>query len=307
MRPSQLEDGGEQRACEQRTAGVVALQAAARGAAEVRRYHRRLRAVGVLQRFARGASADPVVAGLSLTTPIGAVVTSHVSTAVRAVKASKVWFYRLEPQTGERQVYASYRRDSSIEHPQFDTFGGAMDPGDDGRPDLCARRELTEEVNLPALWAAAAEHAFVASPNGHTAIQLHQSSRGLDHHLTLWMVEAPACAVGDRPTLTRNGSRELSSAHLQWWPAAKVVADLSKFPTFLKLSQSISGLLSAVSTAVRVVASDTLPAPTVAGAQLSTETPRQQQQGGGPWPTAPLVGRLLSRAKGQHWSGRQHS
>ena len=307
VRPSQLEDGGEQRACEQRTAGVVALQAAARGAAEVRRYQRCLRAVGVLQRFARGASADPVTAGLSLTTPIGAVVTSHVSTAVRAVKASKVWFYRLEPQTGERQLYASYRRDSSIEHPQFDTFGGAMDPGDDGRPDLCARRELTEEVNLPALWAAAAEHAFVASPNGHTAIQLHQSSRGLDHHLTLWMVEAPACAVGDRPTLTRNGSRELASAHLQWWPAAKVVADLSKFPTFLKLSQSISGLLSAVSTAGRVVASGTLPAPTVAEAQLSAETPRQQQPGGGPWPTAPLVGRLLSRAKGQHWSGRQHS
>jgi hypothetical protein len=121
------------------------------------------------------------------------------------------------------------------------------------------------------------------------------------------MVEVPVSAAGNRPALTHNGSRELSAARLRWWPAAKVVADLSKFPTFLKVSQSVSGLLPVTSTAVRVAASSTLSAPTVAGSQLSTEVPRQQQQPGGPGPSAPLVGRLLSRAKGQHWSGRQHS
>jgi hypothetical protein len=74
------------------------------------------------------------------------------------------------------------------------------------------------------------------------------------------MVEVPVSAAGDRPTLTASGSRELSAASLRWWSAAKVFADLSKFPTFRKLSQAISGLLPAASTAVRVAASSTLPA-----------------------------------------------
>ena len=140
------------------------------------------------------ASPDPAFdsAGLGLTTPSNTLVTSStLRSRHQAPGLQRLVQPPRSPQTGERQLYASYHRDSSSSYPQFDTFGGTMDPADDSQPARCARRELAEEVKLPALWAEAVERTLFAAPNGQAAIQFHQRSTDRDHHLTLWMVEVP--------------------------------------------------------------------------------------------------------------------
>ena len=72
--------------------------------------------------------------------------------------ASKTWFVTNE------DAMCYHRADSAPDQPQLDTYGGEVEPADNGSHAVCARCKLKEDVTLPASWQHSAERAIELDP-----------------------------------------------------------------------------------------------------------------------------------------------
>ena len=97
------------------------------------------------------------------------------ATTLLCQRASKVWFYC------GTDLWCHHRTDSAPNRRQYDTFGGVMDPSDNGSYAFCARRELAEEATLHSSWKEAAYAAFEDRPMGDVLLELAHPSRGVIH------------------------------------------------------------------------------------------------------------------------------
>ena len=105
----------------------------------------------------------------------------------------------------------------------MDTFGGKMDPADNGQYEAAARRELDEEFQLPEDWKDALDAALSQTP---MMLELIHPSRKTKHHLAEWFVEV---ANDKLPKLKPMGSKEVRPHTLAWRPLPCLLANLRQF------------------------------------------------------------------------------
>ena len=156
--------------------------------------------------------------------------------------ASKIWFARTS-NAGCLELLSFIRSDSSPEFPQFDTFGGGMDPVDRGQFHLCALRELREEAVIPKPWHDEYAMALASFPEGHRQACLTLRRDNSSHTQAMWLVPIPHDLHYLSVRLTKSGTHEVKPDSLRWRPADSVTANLFAFPSFAPLAAALSELL----------------------------------------------------------------
>ena len=171
-------------------------------------------------------SAAPAAAspdGPSVAGDAGPSEPVHAASAhnrLRDVHAAKVWFVYND------QLLCYCRSDAASDRPQFDTFGGKMDPADEGSYVTCIKRELNEELDVPDTWATALQAELSAHDQGHALLRLRHPSRNCTHHVATWLVPVDSPTL---PELRADGQRESLPGSLGWRHVDLVVANLSEF------------------------------------------------------------------------------
>ena len=143
------------------------------------------------------------------------------------VHAAKVWF--IKDVDGTPQVLSFVRKDSRPDQPSFDTFGGTMDPEDDGQYHRCALRELREEVKLNKLWMEPMSLELASFPQGRALLTTRPSRRHRDnctgplHRVALWVVHLPPDLGNLYAKVTKRGEHEVAPKTLKWRSATDVL------------------------------------------------------------------------------------
>ena len=184
--------------------------------------------------------AFPAVASLLFPIPEGAEPPSR-GDSTPDILASKVWFARVA--NGAAQLLSYVRRDSGATKPQFDTFGGKMEPCDRSEFHRCALRELKEEAVLPKQWHEAYTLELASFPEGHRLLSIIHSLTGYRHQVALWLVFVPDeyQYLSVRPTAV--GLREILPDSLRWRSASEVVSNLATFHSFAPTAAALAALL----------------------------------------------------------------
>ena len=159
-------------------------------------------------------------------------------------RASKVWFLRQRPDNPP-ELMVFHRADSSMEKPQYDTFGGRMDPQDDNQAHRCALRELREEVGLVEPLRSCLAEMLSAFPDGQSEVTLTKRSDNTRHRVALWLVNLPEGKASSRlPRPTAEGLREMRVKSFAWQPVQTVVSNLQTFwfarPMATRLRQMVA-------------------------------------------------------------------
>ena len=163
------------------------------------------------------------------------------SSLTRATHASKIWYASVDP-TGRPHLFSFERDDSDPRRPQLDTVGGTRD-ATDATAASCARREVHEEIFLPALWEGPTNATLEADPGGQRVVELFQPSRFAVHHVSVWVVWLPWESV-DVPSFKPDGQREARPDTASWRSADATWHNLAQFtflmPLLLTLQQAIA-------------------------------------------------------------------
>ena len=158
-----------------------------------------------------------------------------------ARKAAKVWFASLDEQS-RPQLMAFIRSDSAVTRPQFDTWGGKMEPRDEECFATCGLREVTEEATLDSVEHAAMVDILAQVPGGQRVVRLCKSS-GECFHLAFWVVVLPPSSLQHLPTPTTEGMREMRPTTLAWYCADVVLSNLALFRFAEPLEAALRNLL----------------------------------------------------------------
>ena len=138
-----------------------------------------------------------------------------------------MWFVKDGDSTP--QVLSFVRKDSLPDQQSFDTFGGIMDPKDDGQYHRCALRELREEVTLNKLWMEPMSLELASFPQGRTLLTTRPSRRHRDnctgplHRVALWVVHLPPDLGNLYTKVTKQGDYEIAPKTLKWRSATDVL------------------------------------------------------------------------------------
>jgi hypothetical protein len=142
--------------------------------------------------------------------------------------AAKVWFTRTF--RGAPQLLSFVRADSDDARPQYDTFGGKMDPVDRSEYHRCALRELREEVALPKPWNDPLGLELASFSRGHRLVNLTGPAPDRHpHRQALWLIHLEPDLYYRTARPTANGEREMKPGTLQWRPATDVIENLNSF------------------------------------------------------------------------------
>ena len=199
--------------------------------------------------------------------------------------AAKVWFAALDSQS-RPQLLSFIRSDSAVTRPQFDTFGGKMEPRDAECFARCGIREVTEEATLDPVWRAAMLNILEQAPQGQR-VMLLQKSNGTLYRLAIWVVVLPTSALQHLPTPTTEGIREMRPTTLAWYTADVVLSNLACFRFAEPLEAALRDLL--LCNGLPVASLNWGPPPLVNGDSRSESMPAPFDL------TTPSTGRCLRR------------
>jgi hypothetical protein len=158
-------------------------------------------------------------------------------------QAAKVWFHTTDA-SGSTRLLAFHRQDSDPSRPQFDTFGGTMDPKDNGAYNVCALRELKEEVVLPLSWREDLALTLASYPQGQRLVTLRKRSDNSHHTVAVWVVPIAAEHAHVRPKLTTQGASEARPHSLSWRSTSTVLQELSTFRFAAPLVEAVDSILT---------------------------------------------------------------
>tara|TARA_B110001450_G_scaffold154698_1_gene144299 strand:+ start:611 stop:10615 length:10005 start_codon:yes stop_codon:yes gene_type:complete len=154
-------------------------------------------------------------------------------------RASKVWFSTVSPDDCVL-LYSFERADSAPQRPQLDTFGGVMSVADGGQAAACARREVSEECDLPLPWLRAMASALHSHPEGHHLVDFVHRRFNRAWHQAMWIVPIPYAASRVTPQLKADGIIEARADTCTWRVASAVVSNIAAFPSFKPIADALS-------------------------------------------------------------------
>ena len=161
--------------------------------------------------------------------------------------AAKVWFARAHrSDSSQFEILSFVRSDSDPDKPQYDTFGGKVDPRDDCQYHRCALRELREEFNVPRKWKETIGLELASFPRGRRLVQLTSPSSGQRHAVATWIVLIPNDLRYQPTSATHDGLREMVPGTLKWRPYSDVSANLLTFRTFEPTAAALGEILEEV-------------------------------------------------------------
>eukprot|EP00966_Prymnesium_polylepis_P201444 4667587-Prymnesium_polylepis.1 len=131
-------------------------------------------------------------------------------------------------RSGQLEVLSVILSDSDPAKPQYDTFGGKLDPRDDAPYHRCAHRELREEFNTPRKWKGLIGLELASFIRGHRTVHLQHPRTGAQHSVATWLIPVPAdLLLHYQPVAaTTGGLREMVEGSLKWRPFDHVTANL---------------------------------------------------------------------------------
>ena len=162
----------------------------------------------------------------------------------RTQQAAKVWFHTTNADGGDSRLLAFHRQDSNPDRLQFDTFGGTMDPKDNGEYNICALRELKEEVILPVSWREDLALTLASYPQGQRLVTLHKQSDNSNHTVAVWVISVATEHAHIWPRMTAQGATEARPHSLSWRSTSTVLQELSEFRFAVPMVEAINSILT---------------------------------------------------------------
>ena len=141
--------------------------------------------------------------------------------------ASKIWFITNE------DAMCYHRADSAPDQPQLDTYGGEVEPADNGSHAVCARCKLKEDVTLPASWQHSAERAIELDPEGQSNMRIDRKDKTARYRIAVWFVRLTDQEAREIPVLTMVGQRKALPRSMQWRSHGELLSNLSSFTNTL--------------------------------------------------------------------------
>jgi hypothetical protein len=119
-----------------------------------------------------------------------------------------------------------------------------MDPKDNGAYNVCALRELKEEVVLPLSWREDLALTLASYPQGQRLVTLRKRSDNSHHTVAVWVVPIAAEHAHVRPKLTTQGASEARPHSLSWRSTSTVLQELSTFRFAAPLVEAVDSILT---------------------------------------------------------------
>ena len=141
--------------------------------------------------------------------------------------ASKIWFITNE------DAMCYHRADSAPDQPQLDTYGGEVEPADNGSHAECASGKLKEDVTLPASWLRSAERAIELDPEGQSTMKIDRKDKTARYRMAVWFVRLTDREAREIPVLTIEGQRKALPHSMQWRSHGELLSNLSSFTNTL--------------------------------------------------------------------------
>jgi hypothetical protein len=180
----------------------------------------------------RQAASDAVV------DPVAAAALGELRQLARSVR---VWFYS-PPSSHRREALVLCFRRKDDGH--FDTFGGDMEPKDQGEFNRTALRELRERTKLPKLWVEDCHTELASFPDGRRMAVHSSSSREGPSKVAVWGVPIPSEIKHLPIQPTEYGSTELRAGTLRWRPLARVIAELHQDDALRSMGDALAAVTS---------------------------------------------------------------
>ena len=136
---------------------------------------------------------------------------------------SKIWFVTNE------DAMCYHRADSAPDQPQLDTYGGKMEPADNGSHAACARCKLSKDVTLPTSWQRSAERALELDPEGQANMRIDCKDKAARCRIAVWFVRLTDQEANEIPVLTLQGQQKNLPNSMRWRPHCEVLSNLASF------------------------------------------------------------------------------
>ena len=148
---------------------------------------------------------------------------SHIREEQVDEYASMVWFITNE------NIMCFESTNDNREQPRLETYGGQLEPSDEGSFSACALRRLREQILLPTTWSESLNRAVLLDPKGQACVKVMSRDLNAKPKTAIWFVRLTEAEAAESPTLTQSGGIEVVPGSMRWYTHGEVLSNLSTF------------------------------------------------------------------------------